>query len=213
MSVLGFDFYRGSIAHSVSIIPPRPQALVATHHSPSHNMSYWYHPHTSQKELPIVFLHGIGVGLYPYMQLLKEVNMGRRNDDGKIGILAVEILPISSRITAPVSRKEDMCHQLRSVLHYHGIENFILVSHSLVIPSIKSRRATHIIYRYGSVISTHLLKTPDLARRISSVILVDPISILLHRPDVVYNFVIASFRILIASTDAIPDCPHTQIRQ
>jgi hypothetical protein len=78
----------------------------------------------------MVFIHGIGVGLYPYMQLLKEVNMGRRDEDGKIGILAVEILPISSRITAPVLRKEELCHQFRFVLRYHGIENFILVSHS-----------------------------------------------------------------------------------
>lgn len=132
MSILGFNFFRGSIAHSVGIIPPRPQALVATHRSPSHNMSYWYRPHTSHKELPIVFIHGIGVGLYPYMQLLKEVNMSRRDEDGKIGILAVEILPISSRITAPVPRKEDMCHRFRSVLRYHGIKTFVLVSHSLV---------------------------------------------------------------------------------
>ena len=43
--------------------------------------------------------------------------------------------------------------------------------------------------RYGSVISTHVLKTPDLADRVASVILIDPISILLHQPDVAYNFV------------------------
>lgn len=141
MSVLGFDFFRGSIAHSVSIIPPRPQALVATHRSPSYNMSYWYHPHTSRKDLPIVFLHGIGVGLYPYMQLLRELNMGRRDEDGKIGILAVEILPISSRITAPIPRKEDMCHQFQFVLRYHKIENFVLVSHSSVTHFITQERS------------------------------------------------------------------------
>ncbi|EXJ89966.1 hypothetical protein A1O3_03033 [Capronia epimyces CBS 606.96] len=173
MYVNGFDFYRGSIAVSMGTIPPRPQALIATSRSPSHDMSYWYRPQTSQKELPVVFLHGIGVGLYPYMQLLKEVNMGRRDEDGNIGILAVEILSISSRITTPVPRREELCHRLRSILHHHGIDRFVLVSHS-----------------YGSVITTHLLKTPDLACRISSVILVDPVSILLHQPDVVYNFTI-----------------------
>jgi hypothetical protein len=52
-----------------------------------------------------------------------------------------------------------------------------------------ARRCTNIILRYGSVITTHLLKTPDLASQVSSVILVDPISILLHQPDVAYNFV------------------------
>lgn len=197
----GFDFYRASIAHSISVIPPRPQAFIAACRSPGHDLSYWYHPHTSQKELPIVFFHGIGVGLYPYMQLLKEVNQGRRDEDGKIGILAVEVLAISSRIATPVLRKEDICQQLRFILDHHGFEKFVLVSHSLVIPSIRLTRATHITYRYGSVISTYLLRTPDLARRISSVILVDPISILLHEPDVVYNFVTASLSAFIASTD------------
>lgn len=42
---------------------------------------------------------------------------------------------------------------------------------------------------YGTAIATQLLKNPDLAGCISSVILVDPISILLNQPDVAYNFV------------------------
>jgi hypothetical protein len=73
---------------------------------------------------------------------------------------------------------------------------------------------THMTYRYGSVFSTHLLKTPELTHRISSVILVDPVSILLHQPDVAYNFVsgIALIR-LIVGTDVIQDGPDTQIRQ
>lgn len=135
MYVHGFDFYRGSIANSVGIVPPRPQALIAGHRSPNQHMSYWYLPHTAPKELPVVFLHGIGVGLWPYMQLLKEVNIGRREEDGKIGILAVEILPISSRITTPVPQKDELCDRLRSILHHHGFDDFVLVSHSSVIPS------------------------------------------------------------------------------
>ncbi|KAI1607825.1 hypothetical protein EDD36DRAFT_459058 [Exophiala viscosa] len=175
MYINDFHFYRGSITNSVSIIPPRPQAFIASYPSPSQNMSYWHRPHTAQRELPLVFLHGVGVGLYPYMRLLKEVNMGRRDEDGMIGILALEILPISSRITPPLPRKEDMCQQIHCIFDHHGFDKFILVSHS-----------------YGSVITTHLLKTPELAHRISSVILVDPVSILLHQPDVVYNFTVRS---------------------
>lgn len=34
-----------------------------------------------------------------------------------------------------------------------------------------------------------MLKNPELSSRISSVVLVDPISILLNQPDVAYNFV------------------------
>jgi hypothetical protein len=137
MYMAGFGFYRGSIANSVSILPPRPQALIASYRSPTPNISYWHRPHTSKKELPIVFLHGIGVGLYPYMQLLREVNMGRRHEDGMIGIVAVEMLPISSRISPPLPQKEDMCRQLECVLDSHGFDNFVLVSHSSVTPSLQ----------------------------------------------------------------------------
>lgn len=129
-----FQFYRSSIVHSIGIFPPRPHTFIASGHSPAPDLTYWYHPHTSHRELPILFLHGIGVGLYPYMKFLEELNQGRREEDGKIGILAVEILPISSRITAPLLRKEEMCQQLQVILHYHGFEKFILASHSWVCP-------------------------------------------------------------------------------
>ncbi|KAJ9607451.1 hypothetical protein H2200_008524 [Cladophialophora chaetospira] len=170
-SLIWYMFYRASTWQSIAILPPRPHAFVASIRSPSEDISYWYQAHTSKTELPVVFLHGIGVGLYPYMEFLKELNQGRKEEDGKIGILAVEILPISSRLTSPILQKEEMCLQIRAILHRHGFEKFVLVSHS-----------------YGSVITTHLLKTPDMARTISSVILVDPITILLNQPDVAYNF-------------------------
>ena len=124
-----FQFYRSSIVHCIGIFPPRPHAFIASHRSPVKDLTYWYHPHTSQKELPILFLHGIGVGLYPYMKFLKELNKGRRVEDGEIGILAVEILPVSSRITAPSLRKEEMCQQLQIILYHHKFEKFVVVSY------------------------------------------------------------------------------------
>ena len=81
-----------------------------------------------------MFLHGIGVGLYPYMKFLKELNQGRGDGDGTIGILVVEILPISSRITSSLLGREEMCQQLRVILNHHGFERYVLVSHSYLYP-------------------------------------------------------------------------------
>lgn len=128
-----FQFYRSSIVRSIGVLPPRPHALIASRRSPTPDLSYWYHPHTSRQELPVVFLHGIGVGLYPYMKFLEELNQTRQEKE-KIGILAVEILSVSSRITPPGPRKEEMCRQLRVILQHHGFEKFVLASHSLVHP-------------------------------------------------------------------------------
>ena len=65
---------------------------------------------------------------------------------------------------------------------------------------MEDRAYNYPLERYGSVVATHLLNEPDLAARISSVILVDPISILLNQPDVAYNFV----RLLLMCTFILP---------
>jgi pimeloyl-ACP methyl ester carboxylesterase len=88
-----------------------------------------------------------------------------------VGIIAIEILPISFRITHPALNKSAMCEEIARILAYHGWEKVVLVSHS-----------------YGTVIATHLLRTPSTAHLIGPVVLIDPVSILLHLPDVAYNF-------------------------
>jgi pimeloyl-ACP methyl ester carboxylesterase len=65
-----------------------------------------------------------------------------------------------------------MCTEIDQIVSQHfPNQKFILVSHS-----------------YGTVVSTHLLNTPSIADRIGPVVLIDPVSILLHLPDVAYNF-------------------------
>jgi hypothetical protein len=80
-------------------------------------------------------------------------------------------MPVSSRITHPALSKSEICAEIETILAHHGWDNVVLVSHS-----------------YGTVVSTHLLKTPSTTQLIDSVVLVDPVSILLHLPDVAYNF-------------------------
>lgn len=80
-------------------------------------------------------------------------------------------MPVSFRITHPALSKSEMCAEIKAILAYHGWDKVVLVSHS-----------------YGTVVSTHLLKDPSTAVLIDSVVLIDPVSILLHLPDVAYNF-------------------------
>ncbi|KAI9709863.1 MAG: hypothetical protein M1812_007571 [Candelaria pacifica] len=133
-----------------------------------HRSLTWY-----MDKLPILFVHGIGIGLYPYVNFLSELNEKGVKDclDDDVGIIALEIMPISFRITHAAVEKDEMCQEIRQILAKHGWDRFVLVSHS-----------------YGSVISTHLLKTPYMAEMIGPVLLIDPVSFLLHLPDVAYNF-------------------------
>lgn len=169
----GFSFYRTSLASQlVTVFPPRPQALFTTRTSPSTNISYWYRPHKSTTKAPVVFLHGIGIGLMTYVPYLSELNKsGMFPADDDVGIIAIELLPISFRITGAMLPREKMCFEINKILEHHGFDQFVLSSHS-----------------YGSVVSTHLIKDRKISPRIKSVVLVDPVSLLLHLPHIAYNF-------------------------
>ncbi|KAI8629754.1 hypothetical protein F5Y19DRAFT_75490 [Xylariaceae sp. FL1651] len=164
-----FQYYAQPRPQSLSVIPPRPQVLVAKKRSVA-QLSYWYRPHTAKDKLPIVFLHGIGIGLWPYVRYLSSFNETSSETD-QIGIIALEILPVSMRFTdAPLSQTEFLS-QITAILRAHGWDNFIVVGHS-----------------YGTVLATHMLKSAILSPRIDSVVLIDPVCLLLHLPDVAYNF-------------------------
>ncbi|KAF4984800.1 hypothetical protein FZEAL_91 [Fusarium zealandicum] len=124
-----FDFHRTSLLRSLATFPSRLLTLFTNYHSPAKSLTYWYRPHTSKTRLPILFIHGIGIGLYPYINFLAEINAedGKDAADGQVGIIAVEILPISSRITAQAMLKEEMCEEIQCILKAHGWDRFVLV--------------------------------------------------------------------------------------
>ena len=167
--------------------PPRPYLALFSRSSSDTvtNIPYWYRPHRSSTKLPILFIHGIGIGLYPYVAFLRELAA----QDPDIGILAIEILPISMHITAPPLERDAMCAAITRILDAHGLHRVVVVGHS-----------------YGTVIAAHLLHrqqgtsinsptpTEDTADTtndptIVAMLLVDPIPFLLHHPAVAYNFV------------------------
>lgn len=131
-------------------------------------MPYWYREHTSKDKLPILFIHGIGIGFWPYLPFLKELVA----QDPEVGILAVEILSVSMHMTAPPLPSEETCIAITRILDSLALPRVVVCSHS-----------------YGTVITTHMLHSPALAPRIASILFVDPIPFLLHLPNVAHNFV------------------------
>ncbi|KAF8259394.1 Alpha/Beta hydrolase protein [Lactarius quietus] len=166
--------------------PPRPLLAFFSRSSSDTvtNIPYWYRPHRSSTKLPVVFIHGIGIGLYPYVPFLSELAA----QDPDVGIIAIEILPISMHITAPPLERDVMCAAITRILDAHGLHRVVVAGHS-----------------YGTVIAAHLLHrqqgtaingttpqgTPEETDTptIAALLLVDPIPFLLHHPAVAYNFV------------------------
>ena len=173
MMFISFRFHRLPIKRFLTVFPFRPLTLLALDKTPTKTLSYWHRPHKSKKRLPVLFIHGIGIGLYPYVKFLAQINQATAgtDEDGDIGIIAIEIMPVSFRITHAALEKDQMCNGVHEILLKHGWEKVVLVSHS-----------------YGSVISTHLLQSETTSNFIGPMLLVDPVTFLLHLPDVAYNF-------------------------
>ncbi|KAJ9137642.1 Alpha beta hydrolase fold family [Coniochaeta hoffmannii] len=185
----GFQYYGPPLRKTLGVFPPRLQAVPALlpfpgakrYSSASEHIGFWYRPHTARNSRPVVFIHGIGVGLWPYTRFLHEIGRpatsGRSGggSEGQIGVIVLEILPISTRLTDPPLRREAFVEELRTILAAHApdwLDNgFVLVSHS-----------------YGSVLTTHIIRDPDLAPHVRGIVLIDPVTLLLHLPDVAYNF-------------------------
>lgn len=164
----GYHFHRSAAKNFLSVFPFRPLGLLSPHKSPVNRLTYWHKEHKSKTRLPVLFIHGIGVGLYPYTEFLRDLNTG---DAADLGIIALEIMPVSTRITKPALDKDILVKEVHDIVKHHGWTKFVLVTHS-----------------YGSVIATHLIKSPLTGPLVGPVVYADPITFLLHLPDVAYNF-------------------------
>ena len=167
-----FQFHRLRLSRCLTVFPPRPLSLLTTSTTPAKTLSYWHRPHTSKSQLPVLFIHGIGIGLWTYAGFLTQLNrIPNGRADGETGVIAIEIMPISFRLTHSALDRDKMIEEILKVVQSHGWTKFVLVAHS-----------------YGSVIATHLLRNPVSSPMVGAMLLVDPVSILLHFPDVAYNF-------------------------
>ncbi|KFY38600.1 hypothetical protein V495_06464 [Pseudogymnoascus sp. VKM F-4514 (FW-929)] len=167
----GYQYY--ATKHWFTSFPFRPQTLLSPHSSPAPHISYWYRPHTSQTKRPILYIHGIGI-LHTYGDFFAELanTIDQSSDlDDQVGIIILEILPISFRITHAALSAADMRAEIRAILDQHSWSSFVLMANS-----------------YGTIISAQLLGDPLLAGRINDVVFIDPVTFLLHLPDMMYNF-------------------------
>ncbi|TFK44047.1 hypothetical protein BDQ12DRAFT_717235 [Crucibulum laeve] len=110
--LLGFKHY--APPQWFQSFPPRPVlSLLSRKAPPAALIPYWYKPHRSRTKLPLVFIHGIGIGLYPYIPTLRQLT----SEDPDLGILPPELLPISMHMTPrPVPPRPAMLASLDAIL-------------------------------------------------------------------------------------------------
>lgn len=169
---LGFSHY--ALRRWFQSFPYRPLSTVCKHYSLARDVSYWYRPHTSRTRLPILYIHGIGVGLVTYTDFFAAlIEKDESTPDDQVGILAIEVMPISFRITSPILHSQEMVRQIGQILTQQGWDN-----RKLVIAANS----------YGTIIAAHLCHSPVLSQNIGPMVLIDPVTVWIHMGDVAYNF-------------------------
>eukprot|EP00898_Chlorokybus_atmophyticus_P003469 jgi/Chlat1/4122/Chrsp269S03961 len=134
-------------------------------------VGYWYRPPSMQTAMvadsirePRIFVHGIGVGLAPYLSFLDKLCPPQQPS------VIVELPHIAMRITWAQASVEDIVDSLEIIRQRHQLHKACYIAHS-----------------YGTFVVTRLHKRyPGSVERVA---LLDPVCFLLCLPDVCYNFV------------------------
>lgn len=122
----------------------------------------------SKRSLPIVFLHGLGIGLGQYIPMLTQLS---RHKDGVVILLQPHISTaiFSSKFLDPPG-KDEQAQATISILQKHKMERCTTLSHS-----------------NGTMVLGWLLRTaPEMFQRN---ILVDPVSFCMWEGSVCYSFI------------------------
>ncbi|KAF8176980.1 hypothetical protein BJ912DRAFT_691780 [Pholiota molesta] len=115
LACLGFKHYTPVEGNWRRTFPPRPILYLLSNSAPPGVVTpYWHRPHTSNSKLPIVFLHGIGIGLFPYLNFFRSIISG---SDSDVGILLPEMMSICMHMTPrSVPPREEMLASLNIIL-------------------------------------------------------------------------------------------------
>jgi hypothetical protein len=150
-------------------------------------LNYWHRPADSRlDDVPpgrtIVLLHGIGLGLTPYVIFLRKVLSQHSN----CAILLPEFPHISQQcfeVTDPPS-SEHTASAIRTMMERHAS----------IADGDRVLGATFIAHSFGSVVFAWLLAAQhrslgrDTPGLVDAVLFLDPVSVGLQEPDVCYNF-------------------------
>ncbi|KAG2439527.1 hypothetical protein HXX76_004880 [Chlamydomonas incerta] len=118
-------------------------------------------------EAPLLFLHGVGLGLLPYLNFLLQLCcLGRP-------AVAVEVRHLSMRACWEVPEEDEIVDWVAAALDAHGLASVHVVAHS-----------------YGTFMASRLVQRRR--RAVASLTLLDPVCFIMYNGKLIYNFVYRS---------------------
>ncbi|KAI8613582.1 hypothetical protein BC830DRAFT_1131575 [Chytriomyces sp. MP71] len=121
---------------------------------------------TTEKKapFPIVFFHGIGCGLFPYLHFVSQLLLKTNQP-----IFLVELPHVGMRLIEHVPTLQQLIDGVEGMLERHGCAEAVFVGHSL-----------------GSSLASAMVK---YSKYVAGCVLLDPIVFLTHHPGLAWNFV------------------------
>ncbi|KAI9249432.1 hypothetical protein BDA99DRAFT_445501 [Phascolomyces articulosus] len=138
LSFWGFKKFGPDIPSALSLgwstLPS--ETTTSTSSASTGRVGYWYREGKNPNKKPIVFIHGIGPGLLPYLKFVYHLL------DIDAPLFCVEQPYVSMRCIEDVPSMQETVQDLERMLHFHGFRDAVYVSHSLgvVIQTRSSRR-------------------------------------------------------------------------
>ncbi|EFJ53114.1 hypothetical protein VOLCADRAFT_115694 [Volvox carteri f. nagariensis] len=118
----------------------------------------------SDVKAPILFLHGVGLGLLPYLNFLLRLSSLERP------VVAVEVRHLSMRVCVNVPEEDEVVACIAGALARHSVKQVHVVAHS-----------------YGTFMASRLVQ---LHRpMVASLTLLDPVCFIMFSGKLIYNFV------------------------
>ncbi|KAI9497206.1 Alpha/Beta hydrolase protein [Zychaea mexicana] len=127
-------------------------------------VAYWYREGKRTDKKPIIFIHGIGPGLLPYLKFVYHLI------DIDAPLFCVEQPYVSMRCVEDVPSMQEAVQDLERMLHHHGFRDAVYVSHSL-----------------GTALTSWAVQ--HIPKTVAGVVMLDPICFMLHYKDICVNFV------------------------
>ncbi|KAG0227356.1 hypothetical protein BGW42_002998 [Actinomortierella wolfii] len=185
---LGFTRFEGALDRAHRLTSRRAKHQHPTEESEKaragYDLAYWYRPATDpEKKVPLVFIHGIGVGLVQYIHFIIALSTLSRP------IIMVEVPYVSNRLvrTKCVLSPDESYFAIERILHVHGYQKATFMGHSL-----------------GTMICSAIVRaSPANSPKsiVAGLILVDPICFLTHH-SIARNF---AYRIPTTASQLIMD--------
>ncbi|KAF9165580.1 hypothetical protein DFQ26_009775 [Actinomortierella ambigua] len=188
-NLLGFTRFEGALdrAHRIKVRKAKHQHPTEEKEKAraNYDLAYWYRPaRDAENKVPLVFIHGIGVGLVQYIHFIVALSTLSRP------ILMIEVPYVSNRLvrTKCVLSPDESYFAVERILQVHGYQKATFMGHSL-----------------GTMLCSAIVRAspahnnPDSI--VAGLILVDPICFLTHH-SIARNF---AYRIPTTASQLIMD--------